>query len=168
MLRKTPLKAKKGFSATRKPWGSKSGLKATTGLTSRTTLKTKTTLKAKKRMKKAGKVGEANMAARKEIVKKAEAMKLTSCELGPILVGEYGINVCLYNFALAPAHRHKRAWYKGDAEKLADVKQWVAACQCCHDAIEFDAALTEAVFMKLRGEEEFREVPFTRNEQEGS
>lgn len=159
MLRKTPLKAKKGFSATRKPWGSQSGLKATTGLTSRsslkttTTLKTHTTLKAKKNIRKVGKVGKANIAARKEIAKKAEAMKLTECELGPILVRDFGINVCLYNFALAPAHRHKRAYYKGDAVQLAEVKQWVCACVQCHDAIEFDAELTEAVFMKLRGPE---------------
>lgn len=152
MLRKTPLKSGKGFKATRKPWGSQSGLKATTGLTSRTTLKTKTTLKAKKRMNKVGRVGKANIASRKEIAKKAEAMNLTHCEVGPVLL-QYGINVCLYNFALAPAHRHKRAYYKGDAEQLADVKQWVAACQCCHDAIEFDAELTEAVFIKLRGPE---------------
>lgn len=159
MLRRTPLKAKTGLKArkpwnpTRKPLAQRSGLKATTGLKSHSTLKTTTTLKAKKRMKKVGKVGKANIEARSIIAKKAEAMKLTQCEVGPILVRDYGINICLYNFALAPAHRHKRAWYKGDVEKLADVKQWVAACVDCHDAIEHNAELTEAVFIKLRGEE---------------
>ena len=115
-------------------------------------MKTKTTLKAKKAIRKVGKVGKANIESRAAIAKKAEAMKLTTCELGPVLL-KYGFNACLHNYALAPAHRHKRAWYKGDAEKLADVKQWVAACQCCHDIIEHDAVLTEEVFTALRGEE---------------
>lgn len=143
---KTPLRAKKPWNPVRKPLAQRSSLKAKTGL------KTTTTLKAKKAMRKVGKVGKANQESRALIAKKAEAMKLTSCELGPVLL-QYGINICLYNFALAPAHRHKRNWYKGDAEKLADVKQWVAACQCCHDAIEHNAALTEAVFMAIRGAE---------------
>jgi len=159
MLRRTPLKAKTGLKA-RKPWNppqkplaQKSSLRSNSGLTSRTTLKTTTTLKAKKRIKKVGKVGKANIEARNLIAKKAEAMKLTHCELGPVLLQMYGINICLYNYALAPAHRHKRAWYKGDVEKLADIKQWVAGCQCCHDAIEHNKEMTEAVFMRLRGEE---------------
>lgn len=152
MLRRSSLKANpekvRAWKSRSKPLTAKSGLKA-----SGSGLKTKTTLKAKKRIKKVGVVGKANMESRALIAKKAEVMKLTTCELGPILVRDYGINICLYNFALAPAHRHKRAWYKGDVEKLADVKQWVAGCQCCHDAIEHNAALTEEVFMKLRGEE---------------
>lgn len=90
------------------------------------------------------------MEARKLIAKRAEALKLSTCELGPVLI-QYGINVCLYNFAMAPAHRHKRAWYKGDPEKLADVKQWVCACVDCHDAIEHNKQLTEEVFITLRG-----------------
>lgn len=149
-MRKTQLKANpdkvRAWKQRSKPLQAKTGLKATTGL------KTRTTLKAHKAIKKVGKVGKANIESRKEIARKAEVMKLTSCELGPVLL-QYGINVCLYNFALAPAHRHKRSWYKGDAEKLADVKQWVAACVDCHDAIEHNAALTEEVFIKLRGEE---------------
>lgn len=149
-MRKTPLKANpdkvRAWKQRSKPLQARTGLKAGTGL------KTKTTLKAKKSIRKVGKVGKANIESRKEIARKAEQMKLSTCELGPVLVS-FGINICLYNFALAPAHRHKRAWYKGDAEKLADVKQWVAACQCCHDAIEHNAALTEEVFMSLRGEE---------------
>lgn len=109
-------------------------------------------LTAKKSIRKVGKIGRANISSRIEIGKRAEALGLTRCELGPVLLN-YGINVCLYNFALAPAHRHKRAWYKGDAEKLADIQQWVAACQCCHDVIEHNAELTEQVFIKLRGKE---------------
>lgn len=131
---KTPLRAKKPWNPVRKP------------------LATHTVLKAKKNIKKVGRIGKANIEARSVIAKKAEAMKLTVCELGPVLI-QYGINVCEYNWTLAPAHRHKRAWYKGDAEKLADVKQWVCACVSCHDAIEHNAQLTEEVFMKLRGPE---------------
>jgi len=142
----TPLRAKKAWNPVRKPWGSTKPLKARVGL------KTKTTLKSHKPMRKVGKVGKANIAARKKIGELAEANKLTTCELGPVLLS-YGINVCLYNFTLAPAHRHKRAWYKGDAEKLAAIEQWVCACVDCHDAIEHNAELTEAVFVKLRGKE---------------
>jgi len=150
-MKRTPLKSNpdkvRAWKSRSKPLQAKSSLKAGTGL------KTKTTLKARKNIRKIGKVGKANIASRKEIAKKAEAMKLTSCEVGPVLL-KYGINVCTYDWPLAPAHRHKRSWYKGDAEKLSDAKQWVCACQSCHDAIEFDAQLTEEVFMKLRGPEE--------------
>lgn len=149
-MKKTPLKANpdkvRAWQQRSKPLQSRSTLKAGTGL------KTKTTLKAKKSIRKVGKVGKANIASRKEIARKAEQMKLTTCELGPLLI-KYGINVCTYDWPLAPAHRHKRAWYKGDEEKLADVKQWVCACQSCHDVIEHNATLTEEVFMSLRGEE---------------
>lgn len=153
MMRKTPLKARTGLKA-RKPWNPpRKPLRVNSGLNnSGSTLKTRTPLKAKKNIRKVGATGKANLASRKVIAKKAEAMKLTSCELGPVLI-KYGINVCTYNWPLAPAHRHKRAWYKGDQEKLADVKQWVCACQTCHDVIEHNADLTEAVFMSLRGEE---------------
>lgn len=130
----------------RKPLAVRSGLK------SGSTLKTRTTLRASKPIRRVGKIGKANMEARKLIAKRAEALKLSTCELGPVLI-QYGINVCLYNFAMAPAHRHKRAWYKGDVEKLADQKQWVCACVSCHNAIEHNKDLTEAVFMSLRGEE---------------
>lgn len=145
-LKTNPAKVAAWQQRSRKPLAVHAGLK------SGSTLKTKTTLKASKSIRRVGKVGKANMEARKLIAKRAEALKLSTCELGPVLI-QYGINVCLYNFAMAPAHRHKRAWYKGDAEKLADVKQWVAACVDCHDAIEHSAELTEAVFMRLRGEE---------------
>lgn len=145
-LKTNPAKVAAWQQRSRKPLAVRSGLK------SGSTLKTRTTLKAKKNIRRVGKVGKANIEARAAIAKTAEAMKLTQCELGPILL-QYGINICLYNFALAPAHRHKRAWYKGDAEKLADVKQWVCACVDCHDAIEHNAKLTEEVFIKLRGPE---------------
>lgn len=50
-------------------------------------------------------------------------------------------------------HRHKRAWYKGDVEKLADVKQVVVGCQVCHEKIEHNEELTKEIFNKLRGNE---------------
>lgn len=143
-LKSNPDKVRAWNMRSRKPLAVHSGLKQGS------TLKTRTTLKAKKNIRRVGKVGRANIEARGAIAKKAEAMKLTVCELGPVLI-QYGINVCEYNWTLAPAHRHKRAWYKGDPEKLADVKQWVCACVDCHDAIEHNAALTEEVFITLRG-----------------
>lgn len=114
-------------------------------LAQRTGLKQGSTLKAKKPMNRVGKVGRANLKANKMIREYSEQHDLDTCEIG--------LHGCLGKFTVANAHRHKRSWYKGDADKLADPKQWVKACQCCHDKIEHDAALTEEVFMRLRGEE---------------
>lgn len=134
------------FKNKRKPWGSVYGnADKKKGLTTRTTLKSHTTLKAKKSMNKVGKNGKANKIARGLIADYAKVRDMKRCELN--------LEGCLKTWPLAPAHRHKRAWYKGDAVLLADPKQWVVACQCCHDQIEFDAGLTEEMFIKLRGNE---------------
>lgn len=96
-------------------------------------------------MKKIGKVGKANTEARKIIVEICEEKGLNYCEI------RFNKDVqCLGSWPLAPAHLHKRAWYKGNVELLADFNQWVVACQVCHDRIEHDKELTEKVFKKLR------------------
>jgi len=96
-------------------------------------------------IKRIGKIGKVNIEARKRIAEISEEKNLVWCELA--------FGGCFVSFALAPAHRHKRAWYKGDVELLSDYKQWVCACQFCHDKIEFDVDLTEEMFLKLRGQE---------------
>jgi len=96
-------------------------------------------------LKRIGKVGRANAEARAIIAAKAEELELIHCEAQ--LVN------CLWSWPLAPAHRHKRAWYKGDVALLSDYKQWIAACQNCHDQLEVDPELTETVFLRLRGQE---------------
>lgn len=116
-------------------------------------LESRSTLVARKAIRKVGKVGRANIQARQAIAVTAEAMKLKTCELGPVLARMGYETGCTKTWPLAPAHRHKRAWYKGDAEKLADVRQWVAACTNCHDCIEHNAELTSAVFYEIRGPE---------------
>lgn len=133
------------FKNPRKPWGSVYGKTERKGLTTRTTLKSHTSLKAKKNIRKVGKVGKANQTARGLIADYSKKLNLTTCELN--------LEGCTKTWPVAPAHRHKRAWYKGDPILLASPKQWVVACQCCHDQIEHDAALTEEVFTKLRGTE---------------
>ncbi len=55
--------------------------------------------------------------------------------------------------AHAPAHRHKRGWYKGREKLLHDIKQWVPACQSCHNRIENNKALTKRLFLIIRGKE---------------
>lgn len=105
----------------------------------------RTPLRAKKNIRRVGKVGRANQESRKMIADYAEEHELDHCELQ--------LSGCTGNWPLAPAHRHKRAWYKGDKALLADPNQWVAACQNCHDKIEHNAELTEEVFIKLRGAE---------------
>lgn len=96
-------------------------------------------------LRKIGKTGEANIEARKKIAEIAEERGINYCELG--------LERCTKRWPLAPAHRHKRAWYKGDVEKLSDFRQWVAACQNCHDFIEHKPIFTEEMFIMLRGSE---------------
>lgn len=93
-------------------------------------------------IKRIGKTGRANIEARKKISDIAEQMGLNYCEIG--------LQGCLVTSFLAPAHRHKRSWYNGDVELLADYEQWVSACQNCHNTIENDKELTERFFSKLR------------------
>lgn len=140
MKRFSTLKTLTGLKA-KKPWRPE-----------RKSLQTRTTLKATKRIKKVGTVGRANHIARTAIATIAEKKDMKRCELGPVLTA-LGITGCTKTWPLAPAHRHKRSWYKGDADLLAREDQWVAACTCCHDRIEHDSVLTEEVFVKLRGQE---------------
>lgn len=100
----------------------------------------------KTRINQIGKIGKENFKARKMIAEICESEGLEYCEIQ--LPG-----VCMGNFGLAPSHRHKRGWYKGSATKLADKRQWVVACQACHNEIEVSKAKTEEVFMQIRGEE---------------
>lgn len=96
-----------------------------------------------------GKIGLANREARKRIAIIAENKGLNRCEIG--------MDGCTKYIFLAPAHRHKRDWYKGSVEKLSDFKQWVCGCQHCHEILdrrtEESKKLTEEVFMRLRGKE---------------
>lgn len=93
-------------------------------------------------LKKLGTIGKANREARKRIAEIAEEKGLNYCEVQ--------LEGCLGGMYLAPAHLHKRAWYKGDVDLLSDYCQWVAACQNCHARMEFDEKLTNIVFEELR------------------
>lgn len=93
-------------------------------------------------LKKVGNIGKANRKARKLIAEKAEELNLTTCEIR--------LEGCRGTFGIAPAHRHRRGWYKGDVELLANTKEWVAACQYCHERIDADQELLEEVFEELR------------------
>lgn len=97
------------------------------------------------RIKSIGPIGKANIEARRIIAEISEEMNLIRCEIQ--LTG------CKEGLYLAPAHRHKRIWYKGNADLLADYRQWVCACVVCHSKIENDHELTERIFLKLRGDE---------------
>lgn len=95
-----------------------------------------------KRINPIGKRGRANIAARRIISEIGAFLNITECEIK--------LEGCMRTFGLAPAHKHKRDWYNGDVEKLSDPKEWVGACQHCHDKIEVSRTLTEEVFNKLR------------------
>jgi hypothetical protein len=90
-------------------------------------------------IRKVGKIGKANLKANKII---REQEKPQYCELS--------FPDCTRGLFLTIAHRHKRVWYKGDPELLADKNQWIVACVNCHDKIEHNQELTEKVFNNLR------------------
>ena len=110
---------------------------------SRKPIATRTGLKQSRKRIKIGRVGKANREARQEIARISEEKNLKVCELN--------LPRCTKTWPLAPAHRHKRSWYKGDADLLAHPDQWVCACQTCHDQIEVSPELTEQMFINLRG-----------------
>lgn len=93
-------------------------------------------------MKQIGKIGKANIKARKKIAEIAEELNLNYCEAR--------LEGCMGTFGIAPAHKHKRVFYKGDWEKLSDYKEWIVACQHCHEMMEKNRELTEKVFRRLR------------------
>lgn len=121
--------------------------KKSTSQLKRTGFEQKATVPLKRTViKKVGRVGEANLKANKLIRKVIQEEEMTEmCEIQ--------LSGCLVNYLIQIAHRHKRAWYKGDAELLADKKQWIRGCDSCHNKIEFDSELTEKMFEKLRGGE---------------
>jgi hypothetical protein len=96
-------------------------------------------------MNRIGKTGRANAQANKKI--REHIPEHDTCELVGIVEHECA------PFAMTTAHRHKRAWYGGDADLLADKKQWIRACVTAHDFIENDRDLTKELFTKLRGKE---------------
>ena len=125
-MKRTQLKANpdkiRAWKQRSKPLAAKSSLKARTGL------KASTTLKARKPMNRVGKVGRANIAANKKIKTHAEKQGINHCEVCKLGMAKFAGIECVESFALTTAHRHKRAWYKGDADLLADPNQWVKAC----------------------------------------
>lgn len=97
-----------------------------------------------------GKKGRANKTARDKIAVISQQEGYEYCVLGEFLT-EYP-DKCIIN-ASDPVHRHKRDYYNGDDEKLADPKQWIPGCRRCHKIVEDDKDLTEIIFLELRGEE---------------
>jgi len=93
-------------------------------------------------LNKIGKIGQANILARTKIAEIAEEKGLNFCEIK--------LEGCLGSMYLAPAHRHKRSWYKGNVELLADFSEWVCACVSCHNLIEHNEELTASIFTKCR------------------
>ena len=76
------------------------------------------------------------------IADKCEELGLERCEV--LLLG------CTGTFGIAPAHKHKRIWYKGSVEKLADYNEWVVDCWNCHDRMEVNKQMTLDIFERLR------------------
>jgi len=90
-------------------------------------------------MRKIGKKGKINIKARKMIADYCEEHGLLWCRIKLVdcMVGAH-----------APAHKKKRRYYK-TAEELADPKEWLPACQNCHDKMEKDSELTKRIFKEV-------------------
>lgn len=92
---------------------------------------------------KLGKIGKINQASNAKLKKMFTNIGITSCEN------------CGSTYNLGFAHRHKRVWYRGKPELLSSFNQVILLCNFpCHDGIEYDRDATEAMFMRLRGEED--------------
>jgi hypothetical protein len=90
-------------------------------------------------LKKVGRVGKINIEANKRI-------KLQN----PVQYCEIQLDNCLGTMFLTIAHKHKRAWYKGNVELLSDPKEYVVGCVNCHNLIEHNQELTDKIFKKCR------------------
>ena len=93
-------------------------------------------------MKRIGKIGKANILANKKIKEQLQYDQINYCEMR--------LDGCMVSSFLQIAHRHKRAWYKGEPDLLADKNQWVLACHNCHEKTEWNRELNDEVFNRLR------------------
>lgn len=91
-------------------------------------------------LRKVGKIGRANLEANR-LIREQNPPQYCEIRLGGCLGGMY----------LTIAHKHKRAWYKGDVELLSDPNEYVVGCVHCHNLIEHNQELTDKIFKKLRG-----------------
>jgi hypothetical protein len=92
-----------------------------------------------------GKQTEINKKANKKLKKLFGETHIRSCELQ--------LEGCTGSWGLQFAHRHKRAWYYPQPDKLVEFNQVVLSCPVCHRKIEYDKELTKRMFKKLRGTE---------------
>lgn len=86
---------------------------------------------------------DANRKARQEISKICEKLLLDRCEL------------CGSTFGVAPAHKERRDYYRGDSVTLSEYKNWIILCVICHEKMDNRNKTTEEekniIFKKLRG-----------------
>lgn len=98
---------------------------------------------------KIGKQGRINLKANKKLSKLWFDEEIDYCELDIP-------HECNAWMGLTNAHRHKRDWYKGKPEELLwSYNQVARICLNGHNLIEYNKELTEEVFFKLRGDEQF-------------
>ncbi len=83
-----------------------------------------------------------NKEANKKIKSSAKYRSINYCELDGINYPEK---------FLAPAHKHKRVWYRGKEHLLSSEDHWIKICTSCHGFIESKPYLTQLIFKVLRG-----------------
>jgi hypothetical protein len=102
----------------------------------------RTPFKKRNTIIKQGRVSEINHMARQKIAEIAEERGIDHCELN--------FDGCQEYYTLAPAHKNRREWYRGNVDLLSDYNQWICACQPCHERIDSDENLKDEIFNKLR------------------
>lgn len=96
-------------------------------------------------MKRIGKTGRWKIAAKNKIKRMFFDHEIRTCEIK--------LEKCTGQMFATPAHRHKQEWYNYRPHDLySSYSQVMWACCSCHQQIEYDAELTEEIFIKLRGE----------------
>ena len=89
-----------------------------------------------------GKVGERNIDAKERIMKEFEKRGIDKCENPKCECGMFP----------APAHKHKREWYRKPERQhlLGAYAHSIYLCQKCHDEIEVSVEKTIDIFKLLR------------------
>lgn len=101
------------------------------------TLSRRTPLRRTSTIRRCGKRGRQSQRANRTLYKTFLEKGITRCE------------ICSSDSMLSFAHRQKRVNYR-TAEELSDFNEVLLLCIPCHQEIEYDKALTNYWFTKLR------------------
>lgn len=97
---------------------------------------------------KIGPIGRLNQKEKRELKKLFLKKDIRFCEAN-LVENCMGANLTF-------AHRHKKHWYLGKPDELRwSYNQVAGICPVCHALMEYDKELTEQVFARIRGEDDY-------------